>query len=136
MELAREIETLVAAFTAEISALAKLEPRARDAKPSRAREQPAGKKLPGNGKRSSAQLAEFKQRILSRLASNPGIRTEELNAALGTSTKELALPLRQLVADSVVRTEGERRGTRYYAAGTAKKARRSITRRARERAMT
>lgn len=42
--------------------------------------------------------------------------TVEINAKLGTTTAEVALPIRQLVAEKLVRVEGQRRGSRYFAA--------------------
>jgi hypothetical protein len=36
--------------------------------------------------------------------------------------KELALPLRKLVAEKLVKVEGQRRGTKYYATSKGTKA--------------
>ncbi|MDB4958031.1 MAG: hypothetical protein JWO36_5600 [Myxococcales bacterium] len=69
----------------------------------------------GRAKRGAEQMEAMKAKILRAIKDHPGKRSEELNAALGTTTKELALPLRQLVADKLVTTKGQRRGMTYYA---------------------
>lgn len=50
------------------------------------------------------------------VAKNPGLRIEQINKQLGTTTKELALPIRKLVASGAVKTKGKRRSTSYFAA--------------------
>ena len=52
-----------------------------------------------------------------RARAGPGCRAEDINGALGTRTPQIAQPLRRLVADRLVRTEGARRGTRYFTVG-------------------
>lgn len=68
--------------------------------------------------------------MLEHIAAHPGVRIEQINASLGTATKELALPLRQLVDAGTLRTEGQRRGTKYYPGGKAKNLRGSSRRKA------
>jgi hypothetical protein len=58
----------------------------------------------------------------------PGQRIEQLARAMGTATKEMALPVRKLIGDGVLRTEGARRATKYFpsdgrSGGTPKKRR-------------
>ena len=53
------------------------------------------------------------------ISDNPGCRAEDINSALGTRTPQIAQPLRKLVSDQLVRTEGARRGTRYFAVPAA-----------------
>ncbi len=69
------------------------------------------------GRRGAQELNDLRERLYRVIADNPGRRTEELNAALGTTTPQIAQQLRQLVADKRVRTEGARRGMRYFATG-------------------
>jgi hypothetical protein len=42
---------------------------------------------------------------------------ENAGKAVGLSTKEMALPIRKLLAARSIRTEGQRRGTKYFAGG-------------------
>lgn len=65
---------------------------------------------------SAASLSPdaLRARLLSVIGDNPGRRTEEINAALGTTTALIAQPLKRLVSEQLVRTEGARRGTRYF----------------------
>ena len=67
-------------------------------------------------RRGSDEINALRGKLLSVITENPGRRAEDISAALGTKTAEIAPPLRRLVADRVVRTEGARRGTRYYLA--------------------
>ena len=65
------------------------------------------------GRRSSDELNALQDAFLKHVKAHPGQRIEEINKALGTSTKDLALRIRKLVADGAVKTKGERRGTQY-----------------------
>jgi hypothetical protein len=74
---------------------------------------PAAK--PGQrGRRSSADVEQSGASLANYVIKNPGQRGEDIAAALGTDTKTMRLPMKQLIADKKVRTKGERRGMRYY----------------------
>lgn len=60
-------------------------------------------------KRPPAAIADTTARLRTFIAEHPGLRVEQINRALGTRTRDLALPLRNLVAAGVVRTEGQKR---------------------------
>jgi hypothetical protein len=64
-------------------------------------------------KRSPEELEALTQNVLSHIKRNPGQRVEQIAAALGTSTKELALPIIKL--GKALKTQGQRRGTKYTA---------------------
>jgi hypothetical protein len=68
-------------------------------------------------RRDQREIEALRGKLLAAIAEQPGCRAEGLNAALGTTTPEIAQPLRRLVAEQRVRTEGTRRGTRYFAVG-------------------
>jgi len=53
-------------------------------------------------------------RFLEFVAENPGLRIEQINKQLGTTTKELALPVRRLVVDGAIKVKGSTRSTTYY----------------------
>jgi hypothetical protein len=133
MNPAREIQTLVAKFVDEMTVLAKGEAlrHASLALAVSEAKAPSAASRSRDGKRSASELAGLKERVLEHIAAHPGVRIEQINASLGTATKELALPLRQLVDARVLRTEGQRRGTKYYPGGKAKKLRESSRRKAR-----
>lgn len=80
----------------------------------------AGRKRAKGEKRPAAEIAGMSQRVGEFIAKNPGLRVEQINKALGTSTKELALPLRKLVASGAVRSEGVKRSTQYFPGDGAK----------------
>ena len=78
---------------------------------------PVGR-LPGRrgGKRTSADLEALAQRFVTFVRGNPGLRIEQINRTLGTETKDLALPIRKLIASKVIRVRGHQRSTIYFAA--------------------
>lgn len=83
---------------------------------------PSTSRSPGQARRSRSRRAPreieaLREKLLAVISDNPGCRAEDINGALGTRTPQIAQPLRRLVADQQVRTEGARRGTRYFAAG-------------------
>jgi hypothetical protein len=65
-------------------------------------------------KRPPSEIAALRERVAAFVTRHPGLRVEEINQALGTTTRELVLPLRKLIADGVVRSEGEKRSTQYF----------------------
>ena len=69
---------------------------------------------PKGAKRAQEEIEGTKQRVLDFIQANPGLRIEQINRELGTSTRDLALPLRKLIGDGQVRTEGEKRSTQYF----------------------
>ena len=74
-----------------------------------------GRPRGGRGaKRSSADLEALSERFASFVASNPGLRIEQINKQLGTTTKDLQLPIRKLIADGAVKAKGEKRSTQYF----------------------
>jgi hypothetical protein len=79
----------------------------------RARE---GRGRGGGIKRTEAALAALSRRFVTFVQGNPGLRIEQINKELGTATKELALPIRRLVSEGVIRAKGHKRATTYAAA--------------------
>ena len=65
-------------------------------------------------RRGQHEIEALRTKLLTVISDNPGCRAEEINSALGTRTPQIAQPLRKLVAERLVRTEGARRGTRYF----------------------
>jgi hypothetical protein len=75
-------------------------------------------------KRDPRFLEKLQGQLLSFIQGHPGLRIEQINKQLGTHTKDLALPIRKLIAAKAIKTTGERRATTYSAGGggSAKKA--------------
>jgi hypothetical protein len=65
-------------------------------------------------KRPQNEIEKTKERVNDFIRKNPGLRIEQINKELGTSTRDLSLPLRKLISDGAVRTEGEKRSTQYF----------------------
>jgi hypothetical protein len=72
------------------------------------------------GKRNSTDLERLAETFHGFVAKHPGLRIEQINKELGTTTKDLALPIRKLVADGEIKTKGAKRATTYFA-GESKK---------------
>ena len=66
------------------------------------------------GRRSPQEVDAAAQQILEHVRANPGQRSEEIKTALGLRPEDFKLPVFKLLADGKVRTEGKRRGTKYF----------------------
>jgi hypothetical protein len=74
-----------------------------------------GRPRGGRGaKRTAADLEALSERFASFVKSNPGLRIEQINKELGTTTKELALPIRKLISDGLITPKGKKRSTTYF----------------------
>jgi hypothetical protein len=69
------------------------------------------------GRRSPDQIEATCEALLGQIGANPGQRIEQIGSAIGMRTKDLALPIRKLLAQKQIRTEGQRRATRYFPGG-------------------
>lgn len=67
-----------------------------------------------SGKRAPAALKELQNKVQELIASQPGLRVEQMNASLGVKSGELALPIKKLLAAKVITTKGSRRATKYF----------------------
>ncbi len=74
-----------------------------------------GRPRGGRGaKRSSADLEALSERFASFVSTNPGLRIEQINKQLGTTTKDLALPIRKLISEGRIKAKGQKRSTTYF----------------------
>ncbi len=67
-----------------------------------------------SGKRSADEIARTVEALEEYIQANPGQRMETIARAMGTTTRDLALPIKKLLATERVRTEGQKRATEYY----------------------
>jgi len=77
----------------------------------------AGRVRGRGAKRSPDELDKLAERFQAFVKENPGLRIEQINKQLGTTTKDLALPIRKLLADGSVHAKGQKRSTTYFAGG-------------------
>jgi len=80
---------------------------------------------PGRGrargaKRSSDELDKLAEHFQAFVKENPGLRIEQINKHLGTTTKDLALPIRKLLAEGAIHAKGQKRSTAYYAGSSGR----------------
>jgi len=84
---------------------------------------PAGRGRPSGTrgvKRAPEDIEAMGARFASFVKAHPGLRIEQINKELGTTTKDLALPIRKLEAEGVITTKGQRRATQYFPGKKAK----------------
>lgn len=72
-------------------------------------------------KRTAEELDQLADSFVEFVKSNPGLRIEQINKQLGTSTKDLALPIRKLIGEGVIKAKGKKRSTTYFAEGSRKR---------------
>jgi hypothetical protein len=65
-------------------------------------------------KRSQQDIEALSLRLIAFIDRSPGLRVEEINRLLGTETRELARPIRQLISHGTLRFEGRNRARRYF----------------------
>jgi hypothetical protein len=80
-----------------------------------------GRARRGRGaKRTAADLEALSEKVASFVKAHPGMRVEQINKELGTTTKDLALPIRKLVSDGMIAAKGKKRATAYFPGRKAK----------------
>jgi hypothetical protein len=80
-----------------------------------------GRPRGGRGvKRTPADLEHVSSKFVAFVKSHPGLRIEQINKELGTTTKDLALPIRKLIGDGVLKAKGKKRSTTYFAGRKSK----------------
>jgi hypothetical protein len=123
-----EMNRVVADFVAQITELARA--AARDmidealGKASRGNLAGIGRGSRGRGrgaKRTGDELEKLADQFHAFVTKHPGLRIEQINKQLGTTTKDLALPIRKLIAEGALKTKGEKRSTAYFASEKKKK---------------
>jgi hypothetical protein len=68
-------------------------------------------------KRTGVELDQLAESFVSFVTKHPGLRIEQINKQLGTSTKDLQLPIRKLISDGAIKTKGKKRSTTYFSKG-------------------
>ena len=123
--LDREIRTCIYSFVEELSALVKqaavdsvadaLGGAAPDRRRGPGRPRTTAPKRGKPVRRSAGSLDAAAARVLSHVKANPGSGVTEIAAALRKTSKNLRLPIQKLLEEKVLRTTGQRRGTKYHA---------------------
>lgn len=76
---------------------------------------PVGRPRGGRGaKRSAEDLEALSAQFLTFVSAHPGLRIEQINKELGTTTKDLALPIRKLISERMISSKGNKRSTTYF----------------------
>lgn len=68
------------------------------------------------GKRTAKELEQQGSALVSMIRQTPGIRADQLAKAMGVMTRDLALPIKKLLADKAITKKGQKRATAYFVA--------------------
>ncbi len=71
------------------------------------------------GKRSPEEIDATTHRVLEYVQQNPGHGVEQMAMDLAANTKDLTLPIKKLLSNGDLLTEGQKRATKYYATSGA-----------------
>ncbi len=71
--------------------------------------------LAPQGRRGKSGVAEVSRQLLDYVSKHPGQRGEQLAAQLGTDVTTMRLPMKRLIEEGKVVTQGQRRGMTYFA---------------------
>lgn len=77
----------------------------------------AAAKRKAGQKRTPDEIQKTTEKLLGYITKNSGQRIEEIAKGVGSSTKELTLPIKKLLNDKKITAKGEKRATRYFLAG-------------------
>lgn len=122
-----EMNRVVQGFVAQITDLARraaidtLESALRGGRGSKGASLGMGRGRGKGIKRTSDELEGLSEKFVEYVRDNPGMRIEQINKQLGTSTKDLALPIRKLIAEGALKVKGQKRSTTYFAGARSKK---------------
>lgn len=117
--LQSDIQRLVDSFVAQVTELARRAAMNSLESAFGGRGRGAGAGLPrvgrGRGaKRTGAELEQLQEDFLAFVAKHPGLRIEQINKQLNTTTKDLQLPIRKLIAEGYLKVKGKKRSTTYF----------------------
>jgi hypothetical protein len=77
---------------------------------------PTSNRARSRNRRSDRTRGALAASFVEFVTKNPGMRMEQINAKLGTTTHDLAGPVRKLLADGEIKRKGHRRSTTYFPA--------------------
>jgi hypothetical protein len=123
-----EMNRVVADFVAQITELARAAARdmidealGKGAKSALSGLGRGGRGRGRGAKRTSDELDKMADSFHAFVTKHPGLRIEQINKQLGTTTKDLALPIRKLISEGALKTKGEKRSTAYFPGDKKKK---------------
>lgn len=117
----RRLDAAITSFVADIRELARgaalaavADAFADGAAAPRTPVRPAAPSRSNGAKRSPREMAATVGRLEKYVQTHPGERIEQIARALGVASRELQLPARKLRSTGQLRTEGQKRATRYF----------------------
>lgn len=73
-------------------------------------------------KRSPEQIEQTVASVLAHVRANPGEGIEQIADEMGMTTRDLTLPIKKLLSNGDLITEGHKRATKYFASGNGSSA--------------
>ncbi len=112
-ELARRaaLDTLESSFGARVAGSGGRRAAAGPVTSSASGGRPRGR---SGAKRSPEDLEALSTKFATFVKAHPGLRIEQINKELGTTTKDMALPIRKLIAEGMISAKGSKRSTQYF----------------------
>ena len=68
------------------------------------------------GRRTNEQMDALGDSLFAHITKNPGMRGEQISAALKTDVKTMRPAMLKLIAAKKIKTKGQRRGMTYFGA--------------------
>lgn len=88
--------------------------RAAAVRPARGAARAAASARSKGAKRPPQEIERLTGRLSDYIKNNPGQRIEQIAKGIGTSTKELTLPVKKLLSKKSIKTRGQKRATQYF----------------------
>jgi hypothetical protein len=115
-DFVQEMTELVRQAALESVSAALGTPGAGPAKGKSAKRASAGFVAKRGGKRTAQELEQQGSALVTMIRQTPGIRADQLAKAMGVMTRDLALPIKKLLADKAITKKGQKRATAYFVA--------------------
>jgi hypothetical protein len=78
---------------------------------------PAIKPVKAGKRRTAEDVEQMGAALIDYVKANPGSRGEQIAAGLRSDVGTIRLPMKALIAAKKIKTQGERRGMKYFVAG-------------------
>lgn len=111
------LEAVRAALVGELAPAPQAAPAAKPAASKPAPKAAPGKPARKGAKRDPKVLEKLVEAVKGHIAQHPGEGVETIAKHLGTSSKDITLPITKLLASKAITKKGEKRATKYYLAG-------------------
>jgi hypothetical protein len=120
-DIERQIRQRIESFVAELSglirrtALDSVRQALSGGRLTSGRDAAISRSRPKGAKRSAAEIQSTARAVINWVRRNPGRGVEHIARGLGSSTKDLVLPIKKLLSEKKLSSQGQKRATKYFA---------------------